>query len=96
MKPLLLVEVGAIAILQVVRTLLRRFRAQTGTTPMQWLTHHRVRRAQQLLETTDLPVERVGQATGFASATTFRDRFKELVGVSPSAYRRTFSAAAQR
>ncbi|MFC0031956.1 GlxA family transcriptional regulator [Micromonospora chaiyaphumensis] len=75
-----------------VRTLLRRFRAQTGTTPMQWLTHHRVRRAQHLLETSDLPVERVGQATGFASATTFRDRFKELVGVSPSAYRRTFSA----
>ncbi|MFI2652854.1 GlxA family transcriptional regulator [Micromonospora fulviviridis] len=74
-----------------VRTLLRRFRAQTGTTPMQWLTHHRVRRAQHLLETSDMPVERVGQATGFASTTTFRDRFKELVGVSPSAYRRTFA-----
>ncbi|MET8907814.1 helix-turn-helix domain-containing protein [Micromonospora sp. NPDC004551] len=73
-----------------VRTLLRRFRAQTGTTPMQWLTHHRVRRAQHLLETSDMPVERVGQATGFASATTFRDRFKDLVGVSPAAYRRTF------
>lgn len=74
-----------------VRTLLRRFRAQTGTTPMRWLTQHRVRRAQHLLETSDMPVERVGQATGFASATTFRDRFKELVGVSPSAYRRTFA-----
>ncbi|MCM0673711.1 helix-turn-helix domain-containing protein [Micromonospora phytophila] len=73
-----------------VRTLLRRFRQQTGTTPMQWLTHHRVRRAQHLLETTAVPVEQVGQAAGFTSATTFRDRFKDLVGVSPSAYRRAF------
>ncbi|MCW2639227.1 MAG: transcriptional regulator, AraC family [Dactylosporangium sp.] len=74
------------------RTLIRRFREQTGTTPMQWLTRYRVRRAQQLLETTDVPVEQVGILAGFAAATTFRERFKEVVGVSPWAYRRTFQS----
>jgi transcriptional regulator GlxA family with amidase domain len=72
------------------RTLIRRFREQTGTTPVQWLTRYRVRRAQQLLETTDVPVEQVGILAGFAAATTFRERFKEIVGVSPWAYRRAF------
>jgi transcriptional regulator GlxA family with amidase domain len=74
------------------RTLIRRFREQTGTTPMQWLTRYRVRRAQQLLETTDVPVEQVGPLAGFAAATTFRERFKEVVGVSPWAYRRAFQS----
>lgn len=72
------------------RTLTRRFREQTDTTPMQWLNRYRLRRAQELLETTDVPVEQIGTLVGFASATTFRERFKGVVGVSPWAYRRAF------
>lgn len=72
------------------RTLNRRFREQTGTTPLQWLHRARVRRAQHLLETTDHPVERIAGQTGFGSPTAFRDRFKRVVGVSPQAYRRAF------
>ncbi|GAA3113986.1 GlxA family transcriptional regulator [Streptosporangium carneum] len=72
------------------RTLMRRFREQTGTTPLQWLHRARVRQAQHLLETTDHTVERVGAQVGFASSTAFRDRFKRVTGVSPHAYRRTF------
>ncbi len=41
------------------RTLYRRFREQTGTTPVQWLHGARIRQAQQLLETTEHPVERI-------------------------------------
>ena len=74
------------------RTLSRRFREQTGTTPMQWLHRSRLRRAQCLLETTDLPVETIAGQVGFGSSTTFRDRFKQLVGVSPQGYRRTFQS----
>lgn len=72
------------------RTLNRRFREQIGTTPLQWLQTARIRRAQQLLETTTLCVEEVATAVGFASATTFRERFNRLVGTNPQAYRRTF------
>jgi transcriptional regulator GlxA family with amidase domain len=72
------------------RTLNRRFREQTGTTPLQWLHRARIRRAQYLLETTSHPVERIATQTGFGSPTAFRDRFKRVVGTSPYAYRRTF------
>ncbi|MGW3285314.1 GlxA family transcriptional regulator [Streptomyces sp. NPDC001002] len=73
------------------RTLIRRFREQTGTTPLQWLHRARIRQAQHLLETTSHPVERIGTQVGFGSPTAFRDRFKRTTGVSPHAYRRAFS-----
>lgn len=76
------------------RTLIRRFREQTGTTPLQWLHRARIRRAQHLLETTQHSVERIATQVGFGSATAFRDRFKRTTGISPNAYRRTFSTAA--
>lgn len=73
------------------RSLVRHFRAQTGTTPLQWLLTARVRRAQALLETTALPVEEVARRAGFASAPTFRARFARVVGTGPAAYRRAFA-----
>jgi transcriptional regulator GlxA family with amidase domain len=73
------------------RTLIRRFRDQTGVTPLQWLHRARIRRAQHLLETTQHSVERIAAQVGFGSATAFRDRFKRTTGTSPHAYRRTFS-----
>ncbi|MDX3756339.1 GlxA family transcriptional regulator [Streptomyces mirabilis] len=74
------------------RTLNRRFRDQTGTTPLQWLHRARVRRAQYLLETTTYPVERIATQAGFGSPTAFRERFKRVVGTSPYAYRRAFQS----
>jgi transcriptional regulator GlxA family with amidase domain len=76
------------------RNLSRRFREQTGTTPAQWILRLRVRRAQHLLETTTLSVERIAAAAGFGSTATLRDRFQRLVGSSPQAYRRSFRASA--
>ncbi|MFD3973235.1 GlxA family transcriptional regulator [Streptomyces cyaneofuscatus] len=73
------------------RTLMRRFREQTGTTPLQWLHRARIRQAQHLLETTDHSVERVGAQVGFGSPTAFRDRFRRTTGVTPRTYRRTFA-----
>lgn len=72
------------------RTLNRRFREQTGTTPLRWLQQLRIRRAQHLLETTGHSVERVASEVGFGSPTSFRDLFKRLVGTSPRDYRRAF------
>jgi transcriptional regulator GlxA family with amidase domain len=73
-----------------IRTLNRRFQAETGQTPMQWLTGVRVRHAQQLLESTTYGVERVGREVGFASAANFREQFRRLTGVAPINYRNTF------
>lgn len=72
------------------RTLNRRFREQTGTTPLQWLLRARVRRAQHLLEATDHPVDRIATEAGFGSPTAFRDRFRRVVGTNPQAYRAAF------
>jgi len=72
------------------RTLNRRFREQTGTTPLQWLHRVRVRQAQYLLEATNHPVDRIATQVGFGSPTAFRDRFKRIVGTSPHAYRAAF------
>jgi transcriptional regulator GlxA family with amidase domain len=73
-----------------VRTLNRRFREQTGSTPLQWLLRARIRRAQHLLEAGDEPVEVIAGRVGFGSPTAFRDRFKRVVGTSPQSYRATF------
>lgn len=71
----------------------RRFREITGTTPAAWLTHQRVLRAQQLLESTRLPVEQVARECGFSSAAALRPHFRRLVGTVPAAYRATFGVA---
>lgn len=73
-----------------VRTLIRRFREQTGCTPLRWTTLARVRQAQWALEATDRSVEQIAQDVGFGSPSTLRQRFQEVVGVSPTTYRRQF------
>jgi transcriptional regulator GlxA family with amidase domain len=74
------------------RTLSRRFREQIGMTPARWIIRARVRRAQRLLETTDLAVEEVAEESGFGSGTVMRDHFNLIVGTTPLAYRRAFAA----
>jgi transcriptional regulator GlxA family with amidase domain len=73
-----------------VRTLNRRFQAETGQTPMQWVTGVRVRHAQQLLEGTAHGVEKIGRDVGFSSPANFREQFRRLTGVAPQSYRKTF------
>ncbi|WP_336924046.1 helix-turn-helix domain-containing protein [Aquipuribacter sp. SD81] len=75
------------------RSFARHFRAATGATPHAWLLGQRVSRAQQLLETTDLPVDEVARRSGLGAATTLRHHFSQRLGTSPQAYRRTFRGA---
>ena len=79
-----------------VRTFTRRFREEVGMSPLRWLTQQRIERARHLLESSDLPVDRVAAEAGFGTAASFRQHFQAAVGVSPSAYRRTFRATADR
>jgi AraC family transcriptional regulator, transcriptional activator FtrA len=72
------------------RNLARHFNAVAGTSPLRWLLTQRVRRAQELLETSDLSVEQIASRTGMGTATTLRRHFSHQLGVPPEAYRRTF------
>jgi AraC family transcriptional regulator, transcriptional activator FtrA len=76
------------------RTFARRFRAETGTTPHDWMTAQRVLLARRLLEETDLGVESVAARSGFGDAATLRHHFGKRVGATPNAYRATFRSRA--
>jgi transcriptional regulator GlxA family with amidase domain len=76
------------------RTFARRFRAETGTTPHQWVTGQRVLLARRLLEDTDLPVEEVARRSGLGTAAMLRHHFTRMVGATPVDYRRTFRQTA--
>jgi transcriptional regulator GlxA family with amidase domain len=73
------------------RSFARRFVAETGTTPLQWLIGRRVAEAQRLLEASDASVEEVAARCGFGGAVALRQHFGRVVGTSPSAYRRAFA-----
>lgn len=76
------------------RTFARRFRDEVGVSPGRWLIQQRVFRARELLETTELSVDHIAGAVGFATGTSLRQHLHEAIGVSPSAYRRTFRTPA--
>jgi transcriptional regulator GlxA family with amidase domain len=92
-RPLALADIARHARLGV-RTLSRRFREQTGSTPVQWLIRQRLHQAQQYLETTTMPVEEVARRSGFGTAVVLRQHFARHLGTSPLAYRRAFQPPA--
>ncbi|MEH0628670.1 MULTISPECIES: GlxA family transcriptional regulator [Streptomyces] len=75
-----------------VRTFTRRFREEVGVSPGQWLTRQRVERARHLLESTGLSVDQVAHDAGFGTAQSMRQHLQGALGVTPTAYRRTFKA----
>jgi transcriptional regulator GlxA family with amidase domain len=64
--------------------------ALTGSSPLQWLAHQRILRAQRLLEDTDLTIDAVARQVGLATAVTMRPAFRRVAGVSPQVYRANF------
>jgi transcriptional regulator GlxA family with amidase domain len=65
----------------------RAFKQSEGMTPHDYLVQCRVRRAQDLLAGTDLPLSEIALASGFADQSHCARRFREHVGVTPSSYR---------
>ena len=74
------------------RTLVRRFRAETGEGLAEWMARRRIERARTLLEDTDRPVAQVAHDAGFGSVEALRRHFQTRIGTSPRAYRDTFRA----
>ncbi|HEY1855602.1 MAG TPA: helix-turn-helix transcriptional regulator [Solirubrobacterales bacterium] len=66
----------------------RQFRAAYGESPYSYLMTRRIERAMALLRRGDLNVTEVCFEVGCSSLGTFSTRFAELVGTSPSAYKR--------
>ncbi|MFI1255532.1 GlxA family transcriptional regulator [Streptomyces netropsis] len=73
------------------RSFARRFAAATGTTPHAWLRGLRLSSAEELLETTALPVEEIARRVGYGSAAVLREQFVRRRGVPPRSYRRSFT-----
>ncbi|MEW9555884.1 GlxA family transcriptional regulator [Nonomuraea sp. NPDC050783] len=72
------------------RTLLRRFADETGRSPLEYLQSARVRRARQLLETTDRTVAGIAAAVGYRDPGTFATLFAKHTGRRPRDYRAAF------
>jgi AraC-like DNA-binding protein len=73
----------------------RQFRLAYGESPYQYLMTRRIERAMALLRRGDLTVTEVCFEVGCSSLGTFSSRFTELVGVSPSVYRREQAGATE-
>lgn len=76
-----------------VRTLNRRFQKEVGITPLRWLLSIKVRQAQALLESSNMSIEDIATATGFASAAAFREHFFRVTGTTPTGWRNTYSVS---
>jgi AraC family transcriptional activator FtrA len=72
------------------RTFARRFKAETGATPHDWLTAQRVLLARRLLEETGLSVDAIALRAGFGTGAMLRHHFTRRVGATPQSYRDTF------
>jgi transcriptional regulator GlxA family with amidase domain len=72
------------------RTLTRRFREETGVSPMRWLADARIDRAREILETTTEAVENIGRMTGLGAPASVRAAFHRHIGTSPQEYRALF------
>jgi transcriptional regulator GlxA family with amidase domain len=73
------------------RNFIRRFKAATNNTPIEYLQRVRIEAAKKALEDKDWPLSEVMDATGYKDMKTFRMIFKRIAGLSPQDYRKKYS-----
>ena len=74
------------------RTFLRRFQKATDMTTTEYIQRLRVGKAQELLQFSASPVDRIAWEVGYANPGAFRKVFTRIVGLTPNAFRRRFHA----
>lgn len=65
------------------------FKEHVKLTFSEYVTRKRIQRAKELLMTTNLPINDIAEESGYKTAKYFIKIFRELEGVTPSAYRKT-------
>ena len=68
----------------------RHFRASLGTSPKEWLIRQRIKVAQEYLETSQVGMDQIAEMSGFSTAMNLRHHFAQVLGISPSHYRKQF------
>jgi AraC-like DNA-binding protein len=69
------------------RDLLRLFRATTGMPPSQYIEETKLDKAKTLLATSKLTMKQIAHEAGYSTASHFSTKFRELSGLTPSAFR---------
>lgn len=77
-------------------TLFRVFSSETGVSPIEYITRERMRKAEQLLKSSDLNIANVAKMSGFSSDKYFMKRFRESSGMTPGAFRNSFSGTRKK
>lgn len=74
-----------------VRTFYRLFKQATGLAPLEYVIQRRLKHACELLRNTDQPVTQIAYASGFTDGNYFTREFRQVLGESPSAYRKRWA-----
>lgn len=74
------------------RNFARVFRRELNMTPGEFMMKARVDAARRLLESSEMPIQRISVKCGFAGADSMRRVFNKLLGVTPGQYRQQFQA----
>lgn len=75
------------------RNFSRRFREETGESPAGFVQRMRIERAKSLLETSDLPVDRILEKIGYTDNSSFSRQFRNHTMMTPKEYRERFRVA---
>ncbi len=68
----------------------RRFKRQTGKSPIAYINDYRLIMGSMLLQNTNMRISAVSAKTGFKEAYYFSKQFIKKFGVSPTAYRKMY------
>ena len=67
--------------------LVRKFRKETGSTPMEYLGKKRISEACMLLASTEMSISDIASSIGFSSSSYFSERFRKETGIPPTRFR---------
>jgi AraC family transcriptional regulator len=68
------------------------FKVSFGMPPSAWVAQRRLDRARSMLKSSELPLQQVADACGYADLSHFSHRFRAATGTPPGRYRQIVAA----